>query len=611
MSFLLISFFATAVYAVDLPQYLNFDGQLTDDVSNNPITTTTPVTFRILDPTGGCILYEESRSITPDTSGHFSVKVGPAGGGTRNTSADGGLLWKNIFQNDVQVRAHDPANCVGGYTPAVGDARKLRVIVNSVTLSPDFSLAPVPYATVAESLQGKSAADFLSTAGNANLNGYLRFSNYNEARFSDASANYVGFKAPVGLSTSTVWSLPNLDGTNGQVLQTNGAGQLNWVTPASSGIMTLNGLGGSAQTFNTGAGGSSPNWSSSGAIHTLNIPSANSVGTTAGLLSYADWTNFNSKQNALGYTPLNSAGGTMSGVLTMTANLDMSSNRILNLANPTGAQDAATKSYVDSMGGMCVLKAGDSMTGALSVSSLGSPTVPSINVNGHGLFSPGATSLGFGVAGAERMRIDSGGFVGIGTSTPTQRLTVEGSASPQIKLNSTDGSGSAMKIYLGGIEKASIAANSGDTYVDSYGGNTLHLRADGSINQMVLVPGGNIGINTNTPAATLDVNGTVRIGNMGPPIQSVRNFANVTCSYTPAPPISANSTASCTFTLGGSGISGADNMAVSCSPQGPPSLPMVHSCYVSAFEQVTLGIHNIGGAGMTPPSSWNITIIKF
>ncbi len=261
LKLLIVAVFATSsARAVDLPQYLNFDGGLTDD-SGNPITTSVNLTFRILDPSGNCLLYEETRTaVVPDAIGNFSVKIGPNGGGTRNSAADGGLLWKTIFQNDATVRTYNSTYCpnASGYIPAAGDARKLRVIVNATTLSPDYLLAPVPYATVAESLQGKSAADFIPVSGNASINGYLKLDNQMEMRFSDGSINYVALRAPPAISSTTTWSLPNLDGTNGQVLQTDGAGHLGWMTPAGGGVMTLNGLAGGAQTFNTGTAGASP-----------------------------------------------------------------------------------------------------------------------------------------------------------------------------------------------------------------------------------------------------------------------------------------------------------------------------------------------------------------
>jgi len=45
----------------------------------------------------------------------------------------------------------------------------------------------------------------------------------------------------------------------------------------------------------------------------LTVSLAKANGSTDGYLSGADWTTFNGKQSALGFVPLNSAGGALSG----------------------------------------------------------------------------------------------------------------------------------------------------------------------------------------------------------------------------------------------------------------------------------------------------------
>ena len=58
-----------------------------------------------------------------------------------------------------------------------------------------------------------------------------------ELRFEDAdSSNYVGFKSPATVTTNRIWTLPAVDGTNGQVLSTNGSGTLSFRTPAGGGV---------------------------------------------------------------------------------------------------------------------------------------------------------------------------------------------------------------------------------------------------------------------------------------------------------------------------------------------------------------------------------------
>ena len=55
-----------------------------------------------------------------------------------------------------------------------------------------------------------------------------------ELRFYDDGSNYVGFKAPA-LTADKIWTLPAADGSDGQVLKTNGSGTLSWVNNASGG----------------------------------------------------------------------------------------------------------------------------------------------------------------------------------------------------------------------------------------------------------------------------------------------------------------------------------------------------------------------------------------
>jgi hypothetical protein len=57
-----------------------------------------------------------------------------------------------------------------------------------------------------------------------------------ELRLADSdSSNYVGFKSPATVTTNRVWTLPAADGTDGQVLSTNGSGSLAWATASGGG----------------------------------------------------------------------------------------------------------------------------------------------------------------------------------------------------------------------------------------------------------------------------------------------------------------------------------------------------------------------------------------
>ena len=66
--------------------------------------------------------------------------------------------------------------------------------------------------------------------------GAVKINAQQELHFADSdSSNWVGFKAPATVSANKVWTLPAADGTNGQVLSTNGSGTLAWATAGGGG----------------------------------------------------------------------------------------------------------------------------------------------------------------------------------------------------------------------------------------------------------------------------------------------------------------------------------------------------------------------------------------
>ena len=118
------------------------------------------------------------------------------------------------------------------------------------------------------------------------------------------------------------------------------------------------------------------------------------------------------------------------------------------------------------------------------------------------------TDLLFGTIGAsgsatERMRIDSAGNVGIGTTTPAftsgSGLAIHNDSIPRLKLsNSTSGQGATdgFELLLGGV----------DAYVYNYEGGSLILGTSAT-ERMRIDSTGNVGIGTTSPSYKLEVNG--------------------------------------------------------------------------------------------------------
>ena len=56
----------------------------------------------------------------------------------------------------------------------------------------------------------------------------------------DDASNYVALVAPTSISSNITWTLPGTDGTNGQVLSTDGSGTLSWSTVSSGSSQDTN-----------------------------------------------------------------------------------------------------------------------------------------------------------------------------------------------------------------------------------------------------------------------------------------------------------------------------------------------------------------------------------
>ena len=101
--------------------------------------------------------------------------------------------------------------------------------------------------------------------------------------------------------------------------------------------------------------------------------------------------------------------------------------------------------------------------------------------------------------GAERMRIDSSGDVGIGTSSPSMLLDVRGTNNPQLKVSATN-----------------TGSNSAGLYIENQGQRNWQIWADRSSDQLrighasrtntvVAITDQRVGIGTSSPAAKLNV----------------------------------------------------------------------------------------------------------
>ena len=105
-----------------------------------------------------------------------------------------------------------------------------------------------------------------------------------------------------------------------------------------------------------------------------------------------------------------------------------SSNVIINL----GVTSISGTSITPSSG----LFSGDVTANGSFIGGSGTAALPSfefVNDPDTGLFSPAVNTFGISTSGVERLRVDSIGNVGIGTTTPTYKLQVNGSFAASTK----------------------------------------------------------------------------------------------------------------------------------------------------------------------------------
>jgi hypothetical protein len=130
-------------------------------------------------------------------------------------------------------------------------------------------------------------------------------------------------------------------------------------------------------------------------------------------------------------------------------------------------------------------------------------------------------SIAFKIDSIDALTLNSAGNVGIGTSSPSAKLVVQGTTSTreQLVINAHGGlvNGAALDIQRNGVSMGKVDA-------DYYSGMRFYV-TDGagsaSSERLRITSAGNVGIGTTTPGSKLDINGCITHSNSN-------NDANVT-----------------------------------------------------------------------------------
>ena len=116
-----------------------------------------------------------------------------------------------------------------------------------------------------------------------------------------------------------------------------------------------------------------------------------------------------------------------------------------------------------------------------------------------GIFFPAADTIAFTEGGVEAMRIDSSGNVGIGTSSPAQKLHVASASATYIQVQNT---GNSVNAYYGVDTGGGWMGTSTNHYAAFYTNNTERMRIDSS---------GNLLVGTTSNPAKITTNGNMSI----------------------------------------------------------------------------------------------------
>jgi len=160
----------------------------------------------------------------------------------------------------------------------------------------------------------------------------------------------------------------------------------------------------------------------------------------------------------------------------------------------------------------------------------GTPTYSFTGSNNTGMFSSAAGVLNFSTSGAEKMRILSNGFVGIGTTVATNILSLGGTAARTIWMerNTTAGTaGQGLTLFSGGAYSGGTNLAGGDLTVKSgtstgTGTSALHFYTatagssgttdNAPTEKMTILGNGNVGLGTLSPNTKLELNATTSGG---------------------------------------------------------------------------------------------------
>ncbi len=156
-----------SVHAQYAPQKLNISGALY--LPTGAAVTQSSVDFKleVLDKNGTCVLYSEEHLAQnlANSKGGFALEVGSGSSKQNLLQGTAALGWRVFENTGLSTGTFPGGSCIGGVTMSAGESRLIRVSYNlgsgMTAMTPDVPITAAAYALVADTLQGKAAADFV------------------------------------------------------------------------------------------------------------------------------------------------------------------------------------------------------------------------------------------------------------------------------------------------------------------------------------------------------------------------------------------------------------------------------------------------------------------